>query len=60
MRVDDTAAERLWRAESLIDLFGKMDPGKLPFEEGRALGECQAQAVEDWLSAYNELRARSQ
>ena len=60
MHANDSPADRLWRAESLIDLFGKMDPERLPPEEGRAVGECQAKAVEEWLSAYAELRVQAQ
>ena len=60
MRQNESIADRLWRAESLVDLLGKMDPDKLPPDEGRAVGECQAKAVEEWLSAYVDLRSPAQ
>ena len=50
------SAERLWRAENLVALLGKMDVDRLPPHEGRAVGECQARAVEEWLAAYLDLR----
>jgi hypothetical protein len=59
MRPNDGLAERLWRAESVVDILGKMDPERLPPEEGRALGECQAKAMDEWLSAYIDLKSQS-
>lgn len=47
---------RLWEADSIIELLGKLDVEKLPPEEGRAVGECQAKAVEDWIAAYADLK----
>lgn len=56
-----TAAEysrmRIWEAESVIAILGKLDPDRLPPGEGRAVGECQARAVESWLAAYLDLSA---
>lgn len=46
---------RIWEAESVIAILGKMDPDRLPLAEGRAVGECQARAVESWLAAYLDL-----
>ena len=54
----ENSAERLWRAESLVDLLGKMDLEKLPPHEGKAVGECQAKAMDEWLAAYVALRDR--
>jgi hypothetical protein len=55
----DTSAARLWQAESLVTLLGKMNVDKLPPHESRAVGECQAKAVEDWLSAYIDMQKPS-
>ena len=49
-------ATRMWKADSLISLLGKLDPERMPPHEGRAIGEAQAQAVDDWLAAYIDLR----
>jgi hypothetical protein len=46
------ARMRIWEAEGVIAILGKMDPERLPAAEGRAVGECQACAVESWLAAY--------
>jgi hypothetical protein len=50
------SAERLWQADGLVTLLAKVDPEKLPPQERNAVGECQAQAVDEWLAAYIELR----
>jgi len=55
-RYDDTD-ERLWKAESVIALLGKMNLERLPPHESRAVGECQAKAMNDWVAAYMDLRA---
>lgn len=52
-------AMRMWEADSIIELLAKLDVEKLPTAESRAVGECQAKAVEDWLSAYAESRTRA-
>lgn len=52
-------AQRMWEADSLITLLGKLDADKLPAREGRAVGECQARAVEEWLAAYVDLRVNA-
>ena len=49
------ARRRIWEAEGVIAILGKMDPERLPPAESRALGECQARAVESWLAAYLDL-----
>ncbi len=51
----ETAA-RMWQADSVIALLGKLDLERLPPHEGRAVGEVQAKAVDDWLAAYIDLR----
>lgn len=54
--------ERLWKAESLIALLGKMNLDRLPAHESQAVGECQAKAMDDWIAAYadrNEAGGRS-
>jgi hypothetical protein len=51
----ETAA-RMWQADSVIALLGKLDLERLPPSEGRAVGEVQAKAVDDWLAAYIDLR----
>jgi hypothetical protein len=51
----ETAA-RMWQADSVIALLGKLDIERLPPHEGRAVGEVQAKAVDDWLAAYIDLR----
>lgn len=52
----DESAARMWEADSVVSLLGKMDPEKLPPHERQAVGACQAEAVEKWLAAYIELR----
>ena len=54
---EDTAT-RMWQADSVIALLGKLDVERLPFDESRAVGEVQAKAVDDWLAAYIDLRGR--
>ena len=49
-------AARMWQADSVIALLGKLDVERLPPDEGRAVGEVQAKAVNDWLAAYIDLR----
>ncbi len=51
----DTAT-RMWQADSVISLLGKLDLERLPPDEIRAVGEVQAKAVDDWLAAYVDLR----
>ncbi len=51
----DKTDERLWKAESLIALLGKMNLDKLPPHESQAVGECQAKAMDDWIAAYMDL-----
>jgi hypothetical protein len=46
----------MWHADSVIALLGKLDVERLPLHEGRAVGEVQAKAVDDWLAAYIDLR----
>jgi hypothetical protein len=43
---------RMWEADSIITLLSKLDVEKLPTHESRAVSECQAAAMEKWLSAY--------
>ncbi len=57
MPLEDSVA-RMWRADSLIALLGKLNVDKLPPHERRAVGECQAKAVDEWLAAYVDLRKR--
>ena len=47
-------ATKMWEADSIIELLAKLDLERLPTEESRAVSECQAKAVEDWISAYAE------
>ena len=49
------ARRRIWEAEGVIAILGRMDPESLPPAESRAVGECQARAVESWLAAYLDL-----
>ena len=49
-------AARMWQADSVIALLGKLDVERLPPHEGRAVGEVQAKAVDEWLAAYIDLR----
>ena len=42
----------MWQADSVIALLGKLDVERLPPHEGRAVGEVQAKAVDEWLAAY--------
>ena len=49
-------AARMWQADNLIALLGKFDVERLPPHEGRAVGEVQAKAVDEWLAAYIDLR----
>jgi hypothetical protein len=49
------ARRRIWEAEGVIAILGKMNPESLPPAESRAVGECQARAVESWLAAYLDL-----
>jgi hypothetical protein len=49
-------AARMWQADSVIALLGKLDVERLPPHESRAVGEVQAKAVDDWLAAYIDLR----
>jgi hypothetical protein len=49
------ARRRIWEAEGVIAILGKMDAERLPPAESRAVGECQARAVESWLAAYLDL-----
>ena len=51
-------AARMWQADSVIALLGKLDVERLPPHEGRAVGEVQARAVDEWLAAYIDLRER--
>jgi hypothetical protein len=46
----------MWQADSVIALLGKLDVERLPPHEGRAVGEVQAKAVDEWLAAYIDLR----
>jgi hypothetical protein len=55
MSEQEYARRRIWEAEGVIAILGKMDPENLPPGESRAVGECQARAVESWLSAYLDL-----
>lgn len=56
MALSDDRIVRMWEADNLIAILAKMDTDRLPPHEGRAVGECQAKAVEEWLEAYAELR----
>jgi hypothetical protein len=55
MSEQEYARRRIWEAEGVIAILGKMDPENMPPAEGRAVGECQARAVESWLAAYLDL-----
>ena len=54
---NDESAERMWHADSLISLLGRMDADRLPIDESLAVGAAQAAAVEEWLAAYADRRA---
>ena len=56
-KTEDSQA-RMWKADSIIALLGKLDVERLPLQEGQAVGACQARAVDEWLSAYAEMRRR--
>lgn len=51
--------DRLWKAENLIALLGKMNLDRLPAHESRAVGECQAKAMDEWIAAYADLNGAS-
>jgi hypothetical protein len=56
-KTEDSLA-RMWKADGIIVLLGKLDVERMPLHEGQAVGSCQAQAVDEWLSAYAEMRRR--
>jgi hypothetical protein len=52
----DDCVMRMWAADSLAELIGRIDLDRLPAQEGRALAECQERALDAWLAAYVDLR----
>jgi hypothetical protein len=56
-KTEDNLA-RMWKADSIIALLGKLDVDRLPLHESQAVGICQARAVDEWLAAYADLRRR--
>ena len=49
--------QRLWRADSVVVLFGAMATENLSLEEQIAIGAAQSQAVDEWLAAYAEFKS---
>ena len=56
----DDHSDRMWKADSVIAILGRLDLDRLPTHEARAVRESQAKAVDDWLSAYVESRGPAQ
>ncbi|HWT29840.1 MAG TPA: hypothetical protein VN240_02310 [Propylenella sp.] len=56
MTISSDPAARMWQADDIIALLGKLDLERLPPDERRAVGEVQARAVDDWLAAYIAVR----
>ena len=56
MAICKDSAARMWQADDIIALLGKLDVERLPPNERRAVGEVQARAVDDWLAAYIAVR----
>jgi len=52
----ENASVRMWQAESVVMLLAKLDIEKLPADEARAVADCHAKAVDDWIAAYADLR----
>ena len=50
------SAARMWQADDIITLLGRLDLERLPPAERRAVGEVQAKAVDEWLAAYIAVR----
>jgi hypothetical protein len=56
MAISKDPAARMWQADDIIALLGKLDLERLPTHERRAVGEVQAKAVDEWLAAYIAVR----